>query len=95
MASDPSGTKPTGVLTRPPPDFFDDHMATGGNTYQNDPPVGLSYASISLFNNALSGIVFKVYGITAGNDSLGVSFAYMLQGPPLGNFIGQFGQLVF
>jgi len=87
MPSDPSGVSPKGVLTRTPPDFFDDHLATGGANYITDPPVGNTYASISLFNNASSGILFKVYGITVGNDNLGTAFAYFLQGAPLGSFV--------
>ena len=84
MPSDPSGVSPKGVLIRPAPDFFDDHMCYGGAIYQTDPPVGNTYASISLFNNANSGVLFKVYGISLGNDDTGSAFAYSRQGPPLG-----------
>lgn len=88
MPSDPSGMQPPGTLVRPAPDFFDDSMSTGGAQYLTDPPVGNVYASISLFNNAMSGLLFKVYGITYGNDSTGGAFAYCRYGPPLGSLVG-------
>jgi hypothetical protein len=88
MPSDPAGAQPTGVLVRPAPDFFDDHLCYGGAMFQTNPPSGLNYASISLFNNATSGILLKVYGVSLGNDDQGSGFAYALQGAPLGTLQG-------
>jgi hypothetical protein len=74
MPSDPSGVSPKGVLTRPAPDFFDDHMAFGG--LQQQPfAANQTFFLTSLVNNATSGIVFKVYGITVCNNGGGGSFA--------------------
>lgn len=89
MPSDPSGRFPKGVLTRPAPDFFDDYLACGGAVYQTDPPVGNTYASISLYNDASIGILLKVYAISVGNDDTGTAFAYQRQGAPLGVLQGQ------
>jgi hypothetical protein len=88
MPSDPAGAQPTGVLVRPAPDFFDDHLYYGGAVYQTNPTVSITYATISLFNNANSGILLKVYGISAGNDDTGTAFAFPVQGAPLGSLQG-------
>lgn len=88
MPSDPTGRHPIGVLARPAADFFDDNLATGGAVYQTDPPVGNTYATISLFNNSTTGQSLKVYGISVGNDDTGTAFAYFLQGTPLGTLQG-------
>lgn len=69
MPSDPSGANPKGVLTRPAPDFFDDHLASGA-FFVSEPVPGddFNYCTVALFNNANSGVVFKVYAVTAIND---------------------------
>lgn len=76
-------------MVRPAPDWFSDNLAYGGAVYQTDPPVGNTYASISLFNDAQTGVVLKVYALTVGNDDTGTAFAYTRQGPPLGVLQGQ------
>jgi hypothetical protein len=89
MPSDPAGTHPSGVLVRPAPDFFDDHLCQGGFIYSTDPITNLNWVSISLFNDANSGVALKVYGLTYGDDSGFGTIAYYRQGPPLGSFVSE------
>lgn len=87
MPSDPSGVDPKGVLVRPAPDFFDDNIGTGG--YWVQPTGSFPYVTISLFNDANTGIALKVYGITSGDDAGFGTFMYQRNGPPLGSFVCQ------
>jgi len=87
MPSDPSGVHPKGVLARPAPDFFDDNMGVGG--YWAQPAGTFPYLTISLFNDANSGVMLKVYGITNGDDAGFGTFLYQRQGAPLGSFVCQ------
>jgi len=79
MPSDPTGTHPIGVLARPAPDFFDDNMGLVAFNYiEFNPPAGLHYQTIALYNNAKSGVLFKVYAIVAecnGGGGLSAWFA--------------------
>jgi hypothetical protein len=80
MPSDPSGVSPKGVLVRPAPDFFDDHLASGGFQFSGfNVGVTASYCTIALFNNSRQGTIFKVYGISItadGGDGFGFFFQY-------------------
>lgn len=69
MPSDPSGVQPKGVLTRAAADFFDDHLASGA-FFVSEPVPGdaFNYCTVALFNNANSGVVFKVYAVTSISD---------------------------
>jgi hypothetical protein len=81
MPSDPAGAKPSGVLTRLAPDFFDDHLGCGGFRQPNGPATGfVNYTAVSLFNNANSGVVFKVYGVECCGDVTSSSEVYMISG---------------
>ena len=77
--SDPSGRFPTGVLTRPAADFFDDHLAVGkGSIFANGPNQSIWF-SVALFNNSTQGLVFKVYGLSSinvGEGGLDYFFVY-------------------
>jgi hypothetical protein len=83
MPSDPSGVSPRGVLVKPSPDFFDDHLAFGGVNFQF--AAGNNFALISLFNNALSGVMLKVYALSVNNDGGGGMSAWMASGIPSGS----------
>ena len=89
MPSDPAGVHPQGVLARPAADFFDDHLAQGGFIYSTDPTTNFNWVSISLFNDANTGVALKVYGLTYGDDTGLGTLAYSRQGPPLGSLVGQ------
>lgn len=68
MPSDQSGVTPKGTLVRAAADWFDDNLGTGGFYEQNFSPNLDNYFTVALFNNANTGVVFKVYGISAYND---------------------------
>lgn len=93
MPSDPSGRQPSGVLVRPAPDFFDDNLGMGG--YWAQPPAPHPFLSISLYNDASTGLVLKVYTITSGDDVGLGTFAYQRQGTPLGSLVMQCQRLRF
>ena len=81
MPSDPSGVQPKGTLTRHAADWFDDNLATGAaeyHVYGASPPY--TYISFGLFNNANSGVVFKIYGLTSYNDSGEAMDGYFVNG---------------
>lgn len=87
MPSDPSGAIPKGSLARHPADWFDDNMATVAYTNAiviSGPTTG--WATMSLFNNANTGIVLKVWGITADFDG-GDSAFFWWSKAPLGNLV--------
>lgn len=87
MPSDPSGVQPSGVLIRPAPDFFDDQLQLiSAFTYDASPPVGENYTNYSLFNNAKSGLVFKVYGVTAFAEG-GGGFGFFYSKTQLGSLV--------
>lgn len=86
MPSDPSGINPKGVLVRPAPDWFDDHVAYGGFTAQY--VGGDHFGLISLYNNASDGSSLKVYGVAVGADGGGGHSAWVDFGVPLGTLVG-------
>ena len=88
MPSDPSGAQPKGVLVRPASDFFDDHLYTGGYAIQIGAPAGNNFIIVSLFNNANSGILFKVYAISVASDGGTGSAAWTSYGVPAGTLVG-------
>lgn len=89
MPSDPSGVQPHGVLVRPAPDFFDDNLYTiAGFTYDASPPVGENYTNYALFNNAMAGLLFKVYGVTAFGEG-GGGYGWFYSKSPLGSVVNQ------
>jgi hypothetical protein len=73
MPSDPSGTHPGGVLVRPAADFFDDNMGLAMVQQVNlsFPPGDSAFYQVGLFNNAIAGLAFKVYGISVTEDGGG------------------------
>jgi len=82
MPSDPSGVSPKGTLIRPPADFFDDHLAVGSFFLQfTGGPNNSNFCTVALFNNANTGVVFKVYGISAVNDGGSGMGAFWFYGP--------------
>lgn len=86
MPSDPTGVRPAGVLTRAAPDFFDDNLAVCAFEFQEiSPPTGLHFQRYALFNNATTGVLFKVYAITVENDGGGGMVLFWNHGP-LGTF---------
>jgi hypothetical protein len=88
MPSDPSGVSPRGVLVKPSADFFDDHLAYGGYSITIGGPAGNNFLQVSLLNNAISGVVLKVYGISAGSDAGNGMQAWVDMVSPLGTFVG-------
>lgn len=88
MPSDPSGVSPIGVLARPAPDFFDDHLAFGGFQFNNGTVTGNHFLLCSLFNNASSGLAFKVYGISAAADGGSGCCAWVDNLPLIGTYAG-------
>lgn len=89
MASDPSGRSPIGVLSRSPPDFFDDQLGCGGFFLAKASTVGHdTYFRISVFNNATDGRSLKVYGITGADNAGGGSYLYQIQGANPDTLVG-------
>lgn len=86
MPSDPSGRFPSGVLTRPAPDWFDDFVAYGG--FSAFFVGGDHFTLTSLYNNASDGSAFKVYAITVTADGGGGQSAWVSQGVPTGTLVG-------
>lgn len=89
MPSDPTGTHPSGVLTRPAPDFFDDNVAFGGYSANNSLAGQDFYMMVSLFNDANSGIKLKVYGVSVLNDGGGGMNAFLSYGVPTGTLVAR------
>lgn len=87
--SDRTGRKPKGVMSRPAPDWFSDHMGTGGYWAQNIGAGTDLVVQIQLFNDDQNGQLLKVYGISAGNDSGTATWMFTRQGQPLGSFVSQ------
>lgn len=81
MPSDPTGRHPSGVLIRPAPDFYDDQIGVCGFEFvEISPPVGLHYHRFALYNNASTGAVFKIYGITVENGGGGGFLFWFVKG---------------
>lgn len=96
MASDSSGRHPTGVLSRPAPDFFDDNVGFGGVFKSGILAPGMeSWQRASLFNNATDGRSLKVYGISTMSDWEGCCFVYGVYGQPTDTFVGTCSPLSF
>jgi hypothetical protein len=93
MPSDPSGRHPLGVLIRPAPDWFDDHVGVGGFWVQGSfSPLQPHWLAVGLYNNASTGVLFKVYGITVaaeGGSGAGLYFVY----GTFGTLVGQCSSL--
>lgn len=81
MPSDPTGRNPPGVLVRQAPDFFDDQLGVIAFEFiEISPPVGLHYQTVALYNNASTGILLKVYAITAAASGGGGLAAWFIKG---------------
>lgn len=80
MPSDPSGMKPSGVLMRPAPDFFDDNMGLGAWFFFGLAASPDSYFAVALFNNDNQGRALKVYGVSVYNDGGSGQFGYYVYG---------------
>jgi hypothetical protein len=71
-ATDSTGVRPSGVLTRHPGDWFADNLFVGQYSFYNhNLPQPLFWLSVALYNFDPSGRVAKVYGISCVNDSGG------------------------
>jgi hypothetical protein len=80
MPSDPAGRKPVGVLARPAPDWFDDHLGVGGFFFTNFSIGNPHYLATVLYNNASDGSALKVYGLGSTSDGGGGMGFYSQQG---------------
>lgn len=80
MPSDPTGRNPVGTLARPGPDFFDDNLGVAGIIEFQVPAMPTnSWWTVALFNNANTGVAFKIYAITAssqGGGGVGLFWKY-------------------
>jgi hypothetical protein len=87
MPSDPTGAQPLGVLVRPAPDFFDDNIGTGAYYLpDNSGALNNYYATVALYNNANTGIAFKVYGISISSDG-GGGWGFWYAPGPVGSLV--------
>jgi hypothetical protein len=79
--SDPAGKYPLGILARPAPDWFDDQLGVGkGSIFATGANQSIWF-SVSLFNNAGSGQVLKVYGLSTVNVGIGGLDCFFASGP--------------
>lgn len=82
MPSDPSGGQPRSTLVRLAPDYFDDNLAIAGAVQFQVPPAPTnSWWTVALFNDANTGVVFKVYAITASSEGGGGIGLFWVHGP--------------